>query len=327
MRSGALLALLVASAVAAGCGGAGPSDPKLVVGGYLGVWSPDSRWIAIPDPHGIKLLPADGSESKLVRVPRPAKALGWSSDGRKLYFLTRTGPSQTRGVWASSVGVDGRGLEQVPLRTRIQAAAWARGGWPLVFIPGTNSFGPKGRIGPEPDIWVLHGFDAKLQRTLELKGTELDPEFSPDGKHIVFEQLHRSWLSVWWVSTDESDSKQLVGNLVEGFASVSPDGHTVAVNAVTKNGDRRLHLYTQPIVDGQLGEVTDEEIHPDTPVWSPDGGWIAYSNYNGEIKLIHPDGSDEHVIGRFPGYEIFDLNWSPDGTHLAYTTQKVVPET
>jgi len=59
------------------------------------------------------------------------------------------------------------------------------------------------------------------------------------------------------------------------------------------------------------------------PKWSPDGNWVAYDHSDpfrrGGIRLIHPDGTDEHFL--IPATLIFDgaFSWSPDSRKLVYS--------
>ena len=71
-------------------------------------------------------------------------------------------------------------------------------------------------------------------------------------------------------------------------------------------------------------EATSTSLSPGTALLADDHTWIAYqSNQTGAegIWLIHPNGTGNHnVAADVPGEEKYG-NWSPDGTHLVFTTR------
>ncbi len=64
------------------------------------------------------------------------------------------------------------------------------------------------------------------------------------------------------------------------------------------------------------------------PVWSPDGLWVAYvrpdpalaaiGTRQGELWLVHADGTDRHVLTGLPA-AVSGLAWSPTSDILAVT--------
>lgn len=59
-------------------------------------------------------------------------------------------------------------------------------------------------------------------------------------------------------------------------------------------------------------------------VWSPDGQWLAYSDYdkagNGQLYLSRPDGSDRRQLTHFtmPKFTIDGIKWSPNSQRLTF---------
>jgi Tol biopolymer transport system component len=108
----------------------------------------------------------------------------------------------------------------------------------------------------------------------------------------------------------------------EGSPSVSPDG-TQLVYASDVEGT--FDLYVLSLSDGAVvGEprrITSDHLGDEYEArWSPDGGWIAFTQRTGDdqnIVLIRPDGTGRHAItddGDSSG-----PTWSLDGGRVAFS--------
>jgi dipeptidyl aminopeptidase/acylaminoacyl peptidase len=336
------LARLVATAAALltfctfGLGFASASFEDGVVGvevsyfhGREAAWSPDGKLIAIPAKNGIKLRDVEAGTARTIKAPpqrvfpEPPGRLSWSADGRALRYVTTLGPDGKRGSWLTEVRRDGSGLRQVRLGIRVTQTAWARQGWPMAFSTGYYAYDfDKGPLGPNPALLVVPRFGA-APKTIIRVGREVreatieEPEFSPDGERILYQRSERRTDSIWTVRPDGSNPRRLGPVLVTAFdATWSPRGDTIAYAGV-KRGDLRTRLYVVSSAGGKPRRISDQEIL-DGPVWSPDGNWVTFTNYEGEIRRVHPDGTGEEVIAELPGEEVRGLLWSPDGRRLAY---------
>ena len=186
-----------------------------------------------------------------------------------------------------------------------------------------------GPVGPRPALGVMAGPRRKPQRVLDMPGEESYPVISPDGGSVLFTLgRERHGAGIWTARLDGSGRRQLAHGLGSGEASWSPDGTQVAVAGVVANtpgGDRRQHLYVVPAAGGPLRRLSDDELRVgERPAWTPDGQWITYATFEGEVRRVHPDGSDAETIADFPHQEVRDLAWSPDGTRLSYTARPIV---
>ena len=117
-------------------------------------------------------------------------------------------------------------------------------------------------------------------------------------------------------------------------AQLSPDGRRVVLSVGTKGpqGGERLGLVIVDLASGNISNLTtDASYHDDTPAWSPDGEWIAFS------RRTVSDGRDAglwNVSARSPGSDIFPrlitrqmseprsfiYRWLPDSKSLAVLT-------
>lgn len=106
-------------------------------------------------------------------------------------------------------------------------------------------------------------------------------------------------------------------------ASWSPDGNQVAFSS---NISGRLNVWTVPAVGGwptQLGVSEQRQI---SPLWSPDGKWIAVlSDYDGDemwdIFLISPQSGQTVNFTLTRNTQEMDPAWSPDSKRLAYAVR------
>jgi Tol biopolymer transport system component len=304
--------------------------------GSSAAWSPDGKWIAVPARVGLRLRNVNSGKVRNLHGPayqgfpeRPGR-LDWSADGKTIRYVTsQPKPTNGNASWLTEMRVDGSGFRHTTLGVKALSVAWAAGGYPLAYSTGAYAYDfEKGPVGPKPSLFVVDQFGAAPRRVAYIPhpvGEEdiTEPQLSPDGKRVAFSRWGRRHnVNVWTVGTDGSDAKPLVSALVSArTVAWSPDGRLVALGAFTAKGDRRQHIYVVPAGGGKLRTVVDEEIR-DGPAWSPDGRWLAYSNYDGEIRRVHPDGSGDQLLGEISDREVAGLIWSPDGRHLAYTASE-----
>jgi Tol biopolymer transport system component len=113
-------------------------------------WSPDGRFVACPYRGGVVLAPATGGEARLLVAAAGVSAttpLGWSADGRSLFYLALDSSGVVRSV--NGVPVAG-GLPRVFVRFDDPTRPWHRYG---LQVRGKDFYLTIGDL--ESDIWVM----------------------------------------------------------------------------------------------------------------------------------------------------------------------------
>jgi len=169
------------------------------------------------------------------------------------------------------------------------------------------------------DVWL---FDLSSQTMTRLTGDGLSndrPEWSPDGKRVVYRSERGTRTAIWWRPADLSgDATALVGGPnVDVFEGVmSPDMKSIVYQLDTSGADiyyRGLTGDTTPHV------VSNAKALETMPRLSPDGRWVAFST--------DESGREEVVVQPFPapGGRVqvsagggTEPVWSRDGKRLFY---------
>jgi Tol biopolymer transport system component len=333
--------------LAAGARAGEPSFHHGVVGvrlstrfGASAAWSPDGKWIAVQAVGRLRLRNVETGELRELRAPVYRGFLAWSSrldwspDGRTIRYATSL-LQPTNGVasWLTEVPLDGTEVRQQSLGLKAFDTDWAPGGWPFAFTTGTYAYDfDKGPIGPKPALLVVNRFGEAPRRIVQIKHDISEAEiqevqFSPDGERILFcryQRRHRyqyRHAAIWSVRPDGTDARRLWTALAGcGELHWSPQGHQVSLLA-QKVGQLVQYPYVLSAASGKRRRIGNWDP-VEGPIWSPDGRWLTFSTYEGEIRRVHPDGSGEQVIASFAEKEIQNLLWSPDGRHLAYTADE-----
>ncbi len=131
------------------------------------------------------------------------------------------------------------------------------------------------------EIYVLDAASGRVQNlTKNAPGSQTNPAWSPDGKYIAY---------------------------ISALPSSRDEYHIAVMDVAT--GDTRI-LATN-------GRKESE------PTWSPDGKQIAYWSYDkggAGIYIVSSDSGKAQRLGDIAQGGALQLSWSPDGTHLMYTS-------
>src|SRR5262245_32586143 len=229
------------------------------------------------------------------------KGLAWTPDGKIIYRSIAGGAPN---VWIMEA--DGTGNKQFSFND------------PATFNPSAS---PDGRYivwSASPagarHIWRMDS-DGGNPKQLTNGSGEWEPQYSPDGKWLVYRSAGR----LWKMTADGETPAQLTSRR-SGRPSISPDGKLIAFNLLDES-DVQCKIAVMPFEGGspiKVFEIPGGVFRP--LMWTPDGRAVAYPVYRGGGANIWAqpfDGSAPKQLTDFRDGIIFDFAWSRDGKQLA----------
>ncbi len=316
--------------------------------GYFPSLSPDGLYVTYDSPQSgdsskrdIFLLATDGShQMALVEHPADDFAPFWTPDGNRIVFASDR--SGSTGIWVLEV-VDGKLKGSAQLVSDNLDGMTPKG----LTQDGSYYYGLQGRTNDiyfadlDPETGKVVKPPYKAVQTFE--GLNKEPDFSPDGKRLVYLSLRKpgGWRrssSFVIRALETGEERELKPDLPLSLPSSSaprwfPDGRSILVNAkVTYSAkDERWGLHQINVGTGAVTPVVWHDKHdkwgaitPAPPVWSPDGSKIFFKRkweggndiraYDFETKR---EWKPDFQLACGEGYPA-GLALSPDGQHLAF---------
>jgi Tol biopolymer transport system component/predicted Ser/Thr protein kinase len=289
---------------------------------YSPAFSPDGRHLAYVScpgwPYGcdVYLLELGSDLAPRARPRRVTEqriaiqGLAWTSDSQSVVYAA------SRCIWPSSFDLWRADSSGTKAPARIDLAgldarypAIARGSSRLVYACSTTD---------SSDIW-RYQIGKHPERFISSSLTEYSPQFSPDGKRIVFQSNRAGGCEEIWVSNqDGTNALPLTNGLgrMQGTPRWSPDGRWIAFDSQGQDGHADIYIIDAD--GGQLRRLTTFATDESVPSWSRDGKWIYFkSNRTGrnEIWRMRFGGGEVFQVTNNGGYIAFE-SW--DGEILCY---------
>ncbi len=209
---------------------------------------------------------------------------------------------------------DGSGVQAVPLPLAggVAQADISPDGGRIVFNQGFA-------------LYTVRGDGTDLRLVVPAGKGASKPVWSPDGQRLAFAAQQGGVYDIW--VTDRLGNQQTnltqTPDYAEGAPAWSPDGRILVYTRYPVDLATRSQLWTIN-ADGSnprlLVAASDDALNP---AYSPDGSWIAYEGgpgYATNLRLVHPDGSDEHsIFATGDVTTVHDPSWSPDGQSLVFS--------
>lgn len=234
----------------------------------------------------------------------------WTADGRHVVFSLAGEFSLEKELWR----VPASGSEAAQ-RLRFageqgDSVAISRGGTRLAYR----------RISSDRNIYrvdLRHQPEAPVNLISSTRD-DIVPQFSPDGRKIVFISARSGAAEVWACSSDGSGAVQLTFLRAQntGCPRWSPDGKRIVF---CSNAEGQWENYVMDAGGGAPKRLTNDPADDAVPSWSRDGRWIYFVSNRStrwQVWKMPADGGQPLQVTRNGGYVAFE---SMDGRNLYYS--------
>ncbi|MGH7410255.1 MAG: hypothetical protein ACREJ6_04235, partial [Candidatus Methylomirabilis sp.] len=309
------------------------------------VWSPDGRYILVRKKgNQLWMYHRDGGSGFMVPLAMPLSSVtgpAFSPDGRHIYFASGQRGSESQisraQVWRLDpqtgelrliVGWAGKGGGFRPLLSpngKVLAYAQREDSNTTLRLRYLETGADRRLVAPvtrdDQDNWgnqdflPSYSFTPDGESILILREGKIHSvRISTGDIHVIPFQAHvaHQVASPIRVERPISDSDGTVA--VVRWPTLSPDGATLVFSALG-------HLWVMNSPEGRPRRLTQDPDREASPVFSPDGKWIAYTTWSdehgGHVRVIAPGRPGNRSLTSMPGhYE--NPTWSPDGTRVAF---------
>ena len=160
--------------------------------------------------------------------------------------------------------------------------SWSKDGRWLAFIVGP----PFASDAVDVDIWKIRSDGTGLvSLTPDSDANDALPDFSPDGRRIVFRSRRGGNADIYLMNADGGDVRRLTHHeATDTMPAFSSAGDRVAFTSLR---DGNFELYTVAIdADGRAGppeRLTTSPGHDMHPRFSPDDEWVLFTSQRAEL--------------------------------------------
>lgn len=148
------------------------------------------------------------------------------------------------------------------------------------------------------NIYLIN-LDGTIIKKITKSGMNTDPDFSPDGTHLVFVSDVDGDEDIYLYSIEDGQIEKLTDNTAQDFSpSFSPDGSDIVF--ISNMHDKfKWEIYKVNVNTKRTKRLTNNQYWDGFPKFSSDGKSIVYSskrNGSEDIYIMNTNGGNEQVL-------------------------------
>jgi tricorn protease len=251
----------------------------------------------------------------------------YSPDGKKL-AINRKGQVYWRKYYRGSYQTDVTVLDIANKKFTDVTDFNGADSWPMWSRDGHIYFVSDRDGNGLTNIWRVAEAGGKAEKVTSFTAGDVRwPALSADGKTIVFEHDFGVWKLDLATKKATPIKLDIAAETQENLAEVREFNSQVDDYDLAPSGRRivfTIHgeIFTAPVEEGELRQLTDSPWRDKDPQYSPDGKWISFiSDRSGreEIYVVAADGAGE--AQKITDHDTLknSMSWSPNAKELAFT--------
>ena len=169
-------------------------------------------------------------------------------------------------------------------------------------------------------LWVIPRSGGPARRLTSDLYDITQPQWSPDGRELVFQSYRDGVFNLWTVRRDGGRLRQLTkGPYDHREPRWSADGARILFSG---DASGSYGIYELDIASGNIATVVDTAEEEFEPAYSPDGAKVAFVVGNTRIDTVDVrSGARETVASVEAPDVIHQPSWTPDGSSVVYHVQ------
>ena len=298
-------------------------------------FSPDGKWIAFSASYDnntdVYVMPSTGGAIKrLTWHPSADTVNGWSADGKKVLFASNREIENSRSNQLYEVAVGG-GFAQKLMQAVAFEGDLSADGKKLAYRPNNMAYsGPSGwrlhRGGSTPPVWIIDLAKQKLEKIPHPNANDFSPFWLGDQVYFLSDRDNKATNLYRYA---DNKVQQLTNSTEWDLKSAAGYGDTVVYEA----GGYLAQLDVKTGKVSPLSITLHTQSEQKRPQWkdasktltsarlSATGQRVVVSARGDVFTVPVKDGSTRNLT-QSSGVREFDGLWSPDGSQVAYISDK-----